>query len=340
MSSGQRPTLFDVVEVSGNDIYAGSDRDVLHFDGSTWQSMNPTGSRYFDHVWASASDDVYATGDEVVHYDGSAWKAAIPIEPQSPNSVWADSRGRLVVGGRAVIYRLENGAWSKEGGDSLRDDVDAIDGNAWDDLYAATYYGVYHSTGAVWTLMPSSPGSMTHLSVVPSGEIYASNGYQVFRYDGNTWTKIQEVNVFSGYEALEAVSPNDAFFGYADGILRFNGSSWTRLYDDACGDIWAASPTNIYATGARVVLHSDGGQFTPVGPVVPDGLTAIQGASADYILGVGRNGYVLWKDGRWLTGPNEYPGYIIDLVAGRDGSIVRFDGRQRTGTYLLAYNTE
>jgi hypothetical protein len=55
---------------------------------------------------------------------------------------------------------------------------------------------------------------------------------------------------------------------------------------------------------------------------------------------VGRNGYVLWKDGRWLTGPNEYPGYIIDLVAGRDGSIVRFDGRQRTGTYLLAYNTE
>jgi hypothetical protein len=336
MISGQGRKLFEISIVAPDDAYAAADDDVLHFDGNTWQSLSATLDKNYEDVWSLGPSDIYAAGDELTHFDGSIWKPAIPIVPPFAQALWADTRGRIVVGSDDGVYRWENGEWRKEEFGSRT--VMTIEGDAWDDLYAGTFEGVYHSDGDSWTLMPGSPDYIDEMSVVASGEIFGSAGGTLYRFDTQGWTRIKEVNV-SGSEAVWAFDAQHVLFGYPDGIWQMEDSSWTKISTERCTSIWALSPHDIYAVLRGFIKHSDGQAFIQVGPVIPGGFDEIVGISESHIIARGYDGYSEWRDGRWTAGTTPQGWRLFEIAAARDGSFVQL-ARSRSGHYRLSYLDE
>jgi hypothetical protein len=337
MNHDEWPEVTDIVMLAPDDAYAATFNDVLHYNGTTWQPMDAVGP-YFWHVWASASSDVYASGHDLVHYNGSEWREAIPTEPEDPQSVWAESSGRMIVGGNGFMYELENGVWSKK---SLQGEanINDIQGNDWNNLYASTGQGVFHFDGSEWTLMPDSPSDIDKLSVLSTGQIYGNAGMYFFHFDGSEWAKIKQLTSVNGADGVWAFADNDVLFGYADGILHYDGSEWTRVHDQPAFDIWASLPHDVYAVSSAHIFHSDGGAYSVVGPIVQGGMDAITGTSANHVVAAGAFGYAAWEKGRWLVETYDERQELLDLVAAKDGSILRLISSQ-PGEYRLAYHRD
>ena len=61
---------------SANDVYSvGADGSILHYDGSSWSSMDSSTGYWLGGVWGSSASDVFAVGGNgtILHYDGSNW---------------------------------------------------------------------------------------------------------------------------------------------------------------------------------------------------------------------------------------------------------------------------
>src|SRR5512136_2582018 len=72
---------------SSSDIFAvGSLGKIVHYDGSSWQSMSSGTGHLFRGVWGTSSSDVFAVGSvgTILHYDGNTWSS------MSAGSVIAD----------------------------------------------------------------------------------------------------------------------------------------------------------------------------------------------------------------------------------------------------------
>jgi hypothetical protein len=77
MNSGTKWDLNAVWGSSGSDVFAVGDdgTTILHYDGSSWSSMEKMGTwpaKYLDAVWGSSGSDVFAVGKNgtILHYDG------------------------------------------------------------------------------------------------------------------------------------------------------------------------------------------------------------------------------------------------------------------------------
>ncbi len=334
MPSDVRPTIQDVWAAGTNDVYAAACQEILHFDGNTWQLSDSTASSCLSHIWGSGATDIYAVGTDVVHYDGVTWQPAFEVRPVQPRCLWAETRDRIVVGGDGVVYRLLNGAWSEEGFGTINGAVNTIAGNGSDDLYAATDYGVFRSDGISWTPMPDSPGYLDKLSVLSPDDIFATDGFRVYHFDGLAWSIIQQVDVL-GSSALWAFATDDVLFAYPDGVLRWNGHTWTRISRARIDDLWASTPHDIYGISGSWIFHSDGAEFSHVGPVAPQYLQFITGASGHRVIAVGPGGHVLWENGQWVAGIDDEAMYALGLTSCRDGSIIQLSTTQG-GRYRLS----
>jgi len=121
--------LYGVWGTSTANVYAvGAAGRILHFDGSSWTSMNsPTRARV-SRISGSGANDVWAAGDTVVlHFDGSAWKSVTSSIAdgiiyrfyQSPTGVfptalWAASAREVYYGGwYGTIFRGGGPNWGE-----------------------------------------------------------------------------------------------------------------------------------------------------------------------------------------------------------------------------------
>jgi len=76
MSSGTRDNLWEIWGSSSSDVYAvGLSYSILHYDGSTWSSMDSGIMNTFRGVWGSSSADVFCVGSwgTILHYNGNTW---------------------------------------------------------------------------------------------------------------------------------------------------------------------------------------------------------------------------------------------------------------------------
>jgi len=88
----QRRMIFSFVGESGT---------ILHYDGSSWTSMESGTTDTLRDVCGSAADDVFAVGDygTIVHYDGQKWTTMNNASSTRLHGVWSRQKKMCCLGG-------------------------------------------------------------------------------------------------------------------------------------------------------------------------------------------------------------------------------------------------
>lgn len=98
--SGTTATLRAVWAAAENDVWAGGDGDLLHFDGVSWTRVN-AGLQRVDAISGSGSDDVwfFVASQGIVHFDGAGF-SSIPlgVGDFTPSALYVAARGDVWVG--------------------------------------------------------------------------------------------------------------------------------------------------------------------------------------------------------------------------------------------------
>ena len=209
----------------------------FHYDGSSWSYVSPSdplnGSPATSLSGSGANDVWAAEGTVAEHWDGTAWKAvdlpayAHAVLDLSPTNVWAVGDG---------IEHWNGASWTV---------VPSVAGHAFEAISARSASGVwavgdsvYQFNGTSWRAMPMPPGAageLTSVSLLRSADIWATDGPNLFHWDGGAWTGVTLTSLVPGSSGM-----------YLTGL---SGRPDT-------GELWAVgngtSPTN-HPTG--FVLH-------------------------------------------------------------------------------------
>ena len=129
--------LLTVATIGPNDVWAGGDALLQHYDGTQWRDVSQTFSGVHEALAAVSPSNVWLAGaGGVAHWDGAAWSPVTPrqmgltaaaaaqfaaVSAQSPTDVWA--AGSLGAGGATsapLIVHWDGSAW--------RPVVDAVQG--------------------------------------------------------------------------------------------------------------------------------------------------------------------------------------------------------------------
>lgn len=275
-----------VASVGPSDAYAvGSTTSgaSYHYDGA-WSSLSvPVASGdVLRSVWMSSSSFGVTVGSNsnngvIYHYGGSSWAAPCAAATTGRNAVWGASASDVYAVGDAdgsnmkAISHWDGGCWANTSfvapSGVLR--LFAVAGSSATDIFAAGQRSatltaaMFHSTGSTWSEMPlpvPDPGTPKALT----------------RIDG-----------------LWASSVNDVF-AVGDGILHYNGSSWSNMTGPAqtLRAVAGTGPRNVFAVGDNArLLHYDGISWTPVR--VPSSASATfrgVSATARSVIVVGETG--------------------------------------------------
>jgi hypothetical protein len=245
--------LFDVEAIAPNNVWAvgiynhisnASQAELLHFNGTSWQTQNPPivngGSGLFS-IDALSATDIWAAGGKtssptrpayVLHYNGSSWTdIPVPavglyrnqfawIDAVSPSSVWAGGfRGETTGDFHALVMRWNGSTWQNVALPSAitspQSEVLSIRAISDNDVWVLGYYlagGGFkiHWDGSSWTEMPSPNGGGGAFAAITSNNVF-SVGSEIWHYDGMAWTLADPLsNVF--YPALV----NTVAFGNGD----------------------------------------------------------------------------------------------------------------------------
>ena len=69
-------TLYSIWGSSGNNVFAGGDSVILHYDGTGWSGpIYDQFSRSIYAIWGSSGNDIYFGGGGL-HYDGQHWASS------------------------------------------------------------------------------------------------------------------------------------------------------------------------------------------------------------------------------------------------------------------------
>jgi hypothetical protein len=107
----------------------------------------------------------------------------------------------------------------------------------------------------------------------------------IAHYDGRDW-RVSFSQGADVYYGIWATAPNDVWVvgrnpEYTANVLHYDGAAWTRSAPSpdfpTLRDVWASSPSDVYAVGTGVVLHYDGTAWT-----------RLPGAGGNRIWGISR----------------------------------------------------
>jgi hypothetical protein len=288
---------------------------------------SPTGSNFLSGISVGSANDIWAVGRTMdqwrsyaltLHYDGSTW-TTVPsptneglrledVVTLGPNDAWAVGwiGNPSYLDTQSVAMHWNGTAWSivptpQPGGTTWPDELFAVDAAAPDDVWATgVYWGdraiehsvILHWDGTSWRISrtghptPSSAapvgspcdtyGGLTGITVVSATDVWAVGDATTCHYDGRFWTEIPSPQPRGEYNEI----------GYP------------------LQDVSAASPSDIWAVGARVIddpftvywdtlaEHWDGAHWTrvteiPVGQI----LLGVDAVASNDVWAVGRDDY-------------------------------------------------
>jgi hypothetical protein len=249
-----------------------------HFDGSSWTAVEgPSPGALVNQLLGvdeMSATDVWAVGrvDDgsgdrplLVHGDGTTWTAfdappltssgrAIAVSASGPADVWAvgSTGDPTLANEQALLLHFDGSAWTQV-------DVGSTVGGGQSRLVAVAAL----APDDVWAV-----GSH-HL------------GPLILHFDGTAWSRA-DVPTHGPLDAVLAIAPDDVWAAGAS-ILHYAGDTWaerSRLRQGAeITGLAGSSPRDLWGVGIRelanggsaaVVVHSDGGAWSPVtGPRVP-----------------------------------------------------------------------
>ncbi|MBW2733975.1 MAG: hypothetical protein JRH20_16425 [Deltaproteobacteria bacterium] len=263
---------------SPHDVYAvGDARTIVHFDGSSWKvvaSGLPADEVLvnYEAVWGFSASDVFVGGrDGLLHFDGSAWHSHgwSGIYAPEIHGLWGNSRSTLYAVG---------GMPSSEG---LKSAILRFDGNGWAQMATPTT----RRLTTVWGFSPS--------------EVFAAGERgSILRLAGESW-EVMDSGVEDRINALWGTSPSQVFVGTQAGdILRFDGSRWETFHTVQYANInaiWGHSATDIFFATSEGVLHYDGSSFSERSDVL--GVNGFWGPAGGTTIAVGSSGRIHVEEG-------------------------------------------
>jgi hypothetical protein len=296
--------------------------------GSQWEQLSGTLTEgTLSSVWVSPSRDIYMTAyDGLFHFDGHGWSRT-QLSTRSLNAVWGFADDDVWVAHANYVSHFDGSRWTHE---KPLDGFRVVDlwGGDPDELFAVgSRDRVLRYNGKEWKPLYTP-----------------ADGYVTWRA---IWGYGRSDVVFAGnwddFPPQGAEAPQPASFGL---IGHYDGSTISRidtLEAMYLYDIAGTSDDNLYAVGGKfgggVVLHYDGGAWTPVPIDVDAALYAVWVGESGRVVAAGKDGFVVYHDDQgWRV---ERYGYItLHSIAGSSidrltacgglGSLLTYDGHEWT----------
>ena len=196
MSSGTTEHLNGVWGSSGSDVFAVGGT-ILHYDGSSWSSMESGFIGTFISIWGISGSDVFAITNPglpsvtcIYHYDGSEW-AEMSCDSVSLKDIWAiSSTGIFTVGNDydllvswrwGYFLQYDGTAWNPVISDFpefpiiLGLPLFSIWGISGTDIFLGGYHGMHHYVGTSDLIFIPCDGASSYIK-----DIWGSSGTDVF----------------------------------------------------------------------------------------------------------------------------------------------------------------
>ncbi len=267
MPSPTSETLESVWGSSATDVYAvGASGTVLHFDGTSWDSVVTGASPLHDFydVHCFSADEVYAVGQPnvIYHYDGSAWATRSAGTSQALYSIWGPSRDEYFgVGSGMTIVRCGPTNCSEMSHSMGSTFLDVVYGFSSLNAYAGgNSETVAHYNGSSWVVILSGVATVQITGIWGSSgtDVYFAGGDNnsgtglIHHYDTVTWTTISRGTSPFLFDIWGSAA-NDIFAVGSNGyITHYNGIGWTAMTSNTTErlrSVWGTSSENVFAVG-------------------------------------------------------------------------------------------
>lgn len=347
MHTGSLATINDLCGFSPTDIYAAcTGGALLHYAGDGWQETAIPETDYLIALWGSGPSDIYALGQtEVLHFDGSSWSTVDcghdyfrAIGGTAPNDVYIST-------GLDTILHFDGASWSPLPESGLRM-VEGIWAAGPADVYAANGAGrIRRWDGASWSPVVEALSNRL-LDVWGSGpdDVWAvGESGAIMHRDASGWTVIRDARAPSTF-GIWGRSTNDVYFcGPSGSLIHYDGVQWlpqaigTNVdIHDVHGD---PDGPDVYAVGAMgTILHDDGSGWRAEESGSTEVIAAVWRSPEGVVFACGWSGNLFRRSlgGAWTKTAGPFPGEILNdiwgvdstnvLAVGTRGIVVRYDG--------------
>lgn len=214
---------------------SGGYQTLNYFDGSTWTAAAslPSGNRY--RVHGRSFTDVFSVGQgDVLRFDGATWSPSLSGVGETIG-VWVAADGQAFVSGDGTFWRFDGATWTKvPTGLSEQFNVDRLE-NVWGssptNVYAVGRNGVVlRWDGNALQRLPT--GFTAHANFVfgfGTSDLYISDLDGLLRFDGTAWTRMLSLPGVTP-TGIWGTSSRNLYIGSAEGdIWRFDGRAWSRI---------------------------------------------------------------------------------------------------------------
>ena len=252
-------------------------------------------------------------------------------------SIWGTSEDALwVPGGDGFVTRRDGDSWIAVP-TGIDGSIRGLWGTADDDVYGLLDSSIVHFDGTTWSIVHHAPATLSDIWGSSANDVYAVGiAGTVVHFDGTSWTSV-DVDVDWYLSHVDGTAANNVYVigrvnGNRDGILKFNGSSWTtqRL-------ISASETLSLAVTPSGNSLVGESGSYVYGGSselfLLSEPAVTIAALGAD-VLGADGDGRAFhWRhpDTEWTTFPSPIRnvwsapwGKVYGV--GTEGQIVSHDG--------------
>lgn len=246
---------------------------ILRYDGSAWTSMIESNS--LTDIWGSDLNNIFAVGSNgtILHYNGSTFQTMESNTSRSVEAVFAGETGgwASAAGWFGEMFYFDGSTWTPAANPTT-DWINDLWGQG-DTVYGVGDSGtilVSGNRGANWTTMTSNTTESLYgvWGAAADGPVFAagSNG-TVLRYNGANWSQMT-TNTNSSFIDFNGIWGSSAQDVYVAGetypflganesqIIHFDGSSWRESYyshnvlpPKYLTGVWGRSDRDIIAFG-------------------------------------------------------------------------------------------
>ncbi|MBN1983035.1 MAG: hypothetical protein JW795_15995 [Chitinivibrionales bacterium] len=273
-----------------------------------WQIMSipnlPAGSE-LGSIWSNSPNDVYVwsrrtnagvTDAALFHFNGSAWSQVLTYPNTVPDALYAtgptDVFASVVSSGQALVFHSNDG-------------------------------------GITWIQqpVPSGIGGIGKMSGT-AGNVQASGGGGILRYNGSQWQKIFSDPSNPPY-SLHMLSANEGYYTTCWGWGKWNGTSW-QFHSNGFDFCDVSSTWGVRDESGALHLYTVGNNNFSNGIRVWKFNEATQsfGGKYAFVFADGNGANSGSAGGIWGTGPNDV--YVIGQLGGmvnpNSGRVYHFNG--------------